>query len=491
MDCRMFYQSLVIALVTCCGTAFADVPQTLYLLVGAKEVITLDEFADRVIVPDSGIVDVTRGDSKKKLIVAGKGRGSTTIKVILRSGKSQSIDTVVSDAGILRAALAHVVSIPGVRAEIKGGKVIVGGEIRSPSASDRLQGAKRTYAGVIVDATVSNMPDGNSVVNTINKVLAENDISNLQAESYGRLIVLQGSPRDGMQHELALRIARMIYPDIEDRVSKESNGAPPLSIEVVFIEVQKKNDKTIGFNGGLGTDLRNGTHPEVGAQAADGKSGLIPGIKGSVPGSAGKYGRFNWAVGPLSTFLKLIESRSVSRVLSNPKIVARSGQQANFHSGGTFWLNPGKTSGEGNTVIAETIQVDFGIKLAVLPKIDPLGQIDTTLTTSIIDVGAKIADNESITKSEVTTSVTVKDGQSILLSGLVRKTNKKKVDRVPLLADIPLVGEVFKSRQSTNEESELLVLVTMSRVQPSNERIQAADKLWDQAGSDVSFSVFD
>jgi type II secretory pathway component GspD/PulD (secretin) len=199
----------------------------------------------------------------------------------------------------------------------------------------------------------------------------------------------------------------------------------------------------------------------------------------------------NWAVGPLSTFLKLIESKSVSRVLSNPKIVSRSGQQANFHSGGTFWLNPGTKSGEGGAVVSETIQIDYGIKLAVLPKIDPLGQIDTAITTSIIDIGAKIADNESITKSEVTTSVTVKDGQSILLSGLVRKTNKKKVDRVPLLADIPLVGEIFKSRQATDEDTELLVLVTMSRVQPSNERIKAADKLWDQSGSDVSFSVFD
>src|SRR5690606_22246591 len=127
-------------------------------------------------------------------------------------------------------------------------------------------------------------------------------------------------------------------------------------------------------------------------------------------------------------------------VLSNPKIVSRSGQQANFHSGGTFWLNPGTKSGEGGAVVSETIQVDYGIKLAVLPKIDPLGQIDTAITTSIIDIGARIAGNESITKSEVTTSVTVKDGQSILLSGLVRKTNKKKVDRVPLLADIPLVG---------------------------------------------------
>lgn len=489
MSMRTQIQAILIALVTVVGvsqSALANT-QTLYLLIGAKEVVTLDEFAERVSVPDSGIVDVSRGDSKKKLVVTGKGRGSTNIKVVLRSGKIVTIDAFVSDPSALRAALVLASSIPGVKAEIRGDKVIVGGELRSPSAVDRLQGAKRQYPGIIVDASVSNMPDRNSVVSTINKVLAENDISNLQAESYGRIIVLQGSPRDTMQLEMALRIARLIYPDIEDRVSKDSNGAPPLSIEVVFIEVQKKNDKTIGFNGGLGTDIRNGA--AVGMDNGD--EVVTPGLMGQVPGAAGKYGRMNWAVGPLSTFLKLIEARSVSRVLSNPKIVARSGQQANFHSGGTFWLNPGKHLGKEANVVVETIQVDYGIKLSVLPKIDPLGQIDTTLTTSITDIGAKVADNESITKSEVTTSVTVKDGQSILLSGLVRKTEKKKVDRVPLLADIPLVGELFKSRQAIDEESELLVLVTMSRVQPSNERIQAADKLWEQAGSDVSFSVFD
>jgi len=466
--------------------AFASDSQTVYLLVGSKETVNLEEFADKVVVPDKGIVDVGRGDSKKRIILTGKGRGTTNIKIFFRNGKTSSLDVVVSDPSVLKAALGLVSSIPGVRAEIKGGKVIVGGEIRSPSASDRLQGAIRSYTGVIVDATVSNMPDRNSIVTTINKVLVENDISNLQAESYGRLIVLQGSPRDAMQLELALRIAKMIYPDIEDRVNKDSNGAPPLSIEVVFIEVQKKNDKTIGFNGGLGTDVRNGSAPNM-----DGKNAVSPGLRGDVAGASGSYGRMNWAVGPLSTFLKLIESKSVSRVLSNPKIVSRSGQQANFHSGGTFWLNPGTKGGEGGAVVSETIQVDYGIKLSVLPKIDPLGQIDTTITTSIVDIGAKIADNESITKSEVTTSVTIKDGQSILLSGLVRKTNKKRVDRVPLLADIPLVGEIFKSRQATEEDTELLVLVTMSRVQASNERIKAADKLWDQSGSDVSFSVFD
>src|SRR5690606_31750686 len=115
---------IVAVLVSWPATVFSEVPQTLYLLVGAKDVLTLDEFADRVIVPDSGIVDVARGDSKKKLIVTGKGRGSTNVKVILRSGKTQSFAAVVSDPGVLRSALAHVSSIPGVKAEIKGGKVI-------------------------------------------------------------------------------------------------------------------------------------------------------------------------------------------------------------------------------------------------------------------------------------------------------------------------------------------------------------------------------
>lgn len=482
--------TVTLALVTFLLSIFvagaAQGEESVFVIVGGKEVITLDDYADSVVLPEDGIVDVNRGDTKKILVVRGLKQGQVAMQVTLSNGDKLEYQISVSDPSVLRAAHALVSKIPGVKAEIKGGKVIVGGEVRSVSAANRLAGAKRSYPGVIVDASRTKLPSKNAVIKTINKVLVENDIANIQAASYGRLIVLQGSPKDEAQRNLALRIAKMIYVDIEDHTEKNSNGAPALSIEVVFIEVQRKGDKTIGFQGALGGDVSNGqiTTPK------EGEAPIRRGVSGSASGGSGQYGKMNWAVGPLSTFIKMIETRSVSRVLSNPKLVARSGEEAEFHSGGTFYIPTSTTKGSG-VEIQSLEAVDYGIILNIMPKLDPLGQIDAKILTSISDLGAKIADQQSITRSEVKTAVTIRDGQSILLSGLVRKVEKKKVDRVPLLADIPVVGELFKSRRKETEETELLVLVTMSRVQASDERIKAAGKLWERSGEDVKFSVFD
>ena len=82
-------------------------------------------------------------------------------------------------------------------------------------------------------------------------------------------------------------------------------------------------------------------------------------------------------------------------------------------------------------------------------------------------------------------------GQSILLSGLTLRKARKTVSRVPFLADIPLIGELFKERQQAFEDKEVAVIVTMKRVAPSENRAQVAEQLFDTSDSDVSFSFFD
>lgn len=477
--------ALLFALVS--GAAQAQENDAINLPVGGKKTIQLPDIASAVKISRAGVIEVSRGETKKKLVIRGKGGGTTNLTVDTVDGRSVSYMITVSDKSMLRQAYGQAAAIPGVQASMQEDRIVVGGMLRSQSAYDRLQALKRNYGGLIVDSTQKDLPSNNTIVSAINNVLTENDIANIQAASYGRLIVLVGSPKDEMQHQLALRIAKMIHPEIEDQTSKDSNGAPPIAIEVMFIEVQRKNDKTIGAIGSIGQDISN---QNSGTETTPDKEQPTPGAVLGAPGGGGQYGKLHWQVGSLTSFLKLIQTKSVSRVLSNPKLVTRSGQEATFHSGGTFFLETGRTQAQGVTVI-ESSPIDYGIKLGVLPKLDTIGQIDTKIGTSITDLGAKIAGKESITKSQVETVVTIKDGQSILLTGLVRKTEKKKVDRVPLLADIPVVGELFKSRQSLNEETELLVLVTINRIQPSDHKIDAADKLWQGAGDDVKFSAFD
>ena len=72
----------------------------------------------------------------------------------------------------------------------------------------------------------------------------------------------------------------------------------------------------------------------------------------------------------------------------------------------------------------------------------------------------------------------------------MKKANKS-VSRVPLLADIPIVGELFKVRDQSFVEKEVAVIVTMKRVAPSESRAQVADQLLETSEDDVNFSFFD
>ena len=146
----------------------------------------------------------------------------------------------------------------------------------------------------------------------------ENDIGNIQATAYGRILVLEGSPKDESERELAMRIAKMISPDIEDRMSKTSSAAPSINIEVMFVEVQKSNSETIG--------LKDPTK-----YSDDGKA-HVPGKPlgtATHPGVGGTAGKMNWQIGSLTAFLQMIQTKTSSRVLSNPQLITRSGVEAN------------------------------------------------------------------------------------------------------------------------------------------------------------------
>lgn len=455
--------------------------ETVAVAVGEDTTLNLPEMAKSVDIESSKVVRVTKGDTKAILFVKGLQIGGTTMRVKLMSGKEVKYDIVVGNrAG---QVLKLVSGIDGLKASERDGKIFIDGVVTTKEGAAKLNEAKRNNPGMIVDAAERNFAPNNAIVNAINRSLREHDMGNIQANAYGKMIVLEGSAANEQQAELASRIAQTMYPSIELRIAKDSNGAASVAIEVLFVEVDKSNDLKVGVANTIGGTGALDPKSESIAQA-----GITPHV------GSGKLGAFglNWQVGGLGTFLKLIQERATSRVLSNPKLVARSGTQARFHAGKTILLTETKKNKDGDTETT-IFPYDSGIILEITPKLDPLGQIDAHVSTEVSEFGEIKKDTfPTITRSKVATAVTIRDGQTIMLSGLTRKTNKKTVSRVPILADIPIIGELFKSRQATDDEGEMLVLVTINRMQSQDDQQRAAgEKLFDQAKGDVEFSIFD
>jgi general secretion pathway protein D len=120
-------------------------------------------------------------------------------------------------------------------------------------------------------------------------------------------------------------------------------------------------------------------------------------------------------------------------------------------------------SGSARDVIQNIERMDVGIKLSLTPQIVPGGEVRMTLNTGIeavIDPGPAGQFSPTIAKREVQTTVTVPDGQVIVIAGLTREDETRSVKRVPYLGAIPLLGRLFSRTVESKEKTNLLILVT-------------------------------
>ena len=184
------------------------------------------------------------------------------------------------------------------------------------------------------------------------------------------------------------------------------------------------------------------------------------------------------------------------RLLSQPKLVCASGEKASFTVGGEVPIPLVSQLGGIDVEFKE-----FGVILELTPNADAQGNIQTTITAEVSDVDRSLTiragglEIPGFRKRKVSTNVTVKHGETIALSGLFNYDQQKNVSKVPLLGHIPLVGELFKSREFAERKNEIAVFVTPKIVNPDSDRIrELIDKIkerYKDASSAVGFNIWD
>jgi general secretion pathway protein D len=105
---------------------------------------------------------------------------------------------------------------------------------------------------------------------------------------------------------------------------------------------------------------------------------------------------------------------------------------------------------------------DVGIKLEVKPQINTGGAIKLFLKQEVSSVAGPVSNKDSdliINKREIETTVTVDDGEILALGGLLDDNERKTIERIPLLSDIPGLGELFKSRSKSRTKTNLMVFI--------------------------------
>jgi pilus assembly protein CpaC len=174
----------------------------------------------------------------------------------------------------------------------------------------------------------------------------------------------------------------------------------------------------------------------------------------------------------LGTVIQALQAKQLVQILAEPNLLTMSGKTASFLAGGEF---PYPTlQGGGGGVGQVTVQFrEFGIRVQFLPTVTSRGTIRLLVTPEVssLDVANGLTVQgftvPGLDVRRVQTEVELANGQSFVIAGLMDNRLTETVDRIPGLANIPLIGKIFQSRNFTRSNSELLVLVTPEIVDPA------------------------
>lgn len=170
----------------------------------------------------------------------------------------------------------------------------------------------------------------------------------------------------------------------------------------------------------------------------------------------------------LGITLNLLETLGAAKKLSEPSVLCINNTPSTIYIGKTVSVLTGKTT---STSTSESYtRQDIGLTLKVKPRIDSDNKVSLNVVSVIEDLLPGSQTTLPITsKRQLNTTAIVRNGQSIILGGLVRNNDDLTTKKVPLLGDIPILGNLFKSRSSNKDKTTIVILLTPYIVKKSED----------------------
>lgn len=269
---------------------------------------------------------------------------------------------------------------------------------------------------------------------------------------------------------------------------------PQVLIKVVFLEVTYRKGLDVGIEGARSKDMGNSTTGVVNQVFGLANQGANP----STP-TIGRQGAGIYQVlgTDFQATLRAIAEAGKTEVLSRPSILARNNQQAVITVGKEVPLITNTRFDENNNQINTISYQDVGIILRVTPFIASDGMVELIVSPEISDLtdqtipisgGSNPVGAPVISKRSADTVVVTPDGQTVIIGGLMSNSKSSVDSKIPLLGDIPLLGNLFKRKLRADEKTELMIFLTPHVVnQPAQVAKMTADE---KASLDLSPSSF-
>lgn len=416
----------------------------------------------RIAVGDGRIAGVVPVGSSQ-LVINGKAPGHTTVFVWGSRGRATYEVTVTAqDVDDLAQMLRTSVMDPNVEIESFGHSVVVRGTVRDGAEFQQLSDILGRFDKVagdqrfsIVNAVVVAHPLGD-LQHDIKGIPGADDIR-VDPDGKGNVIV-SGNVRDAITEQAVLQRARGIAGQylssdgkLIDRISTDLTSQ--IDIKIYVLEV----DNTAARN--LGIQLQSAIFQPNGTYLLGGPS--FPAVESPVaPGKALTTGAFFRTI-TLAPTLNLLMQEGHARLLSAPDLVTTPGNPATFLVGGSFPIP--YSTGLGQVSIQYK---DYGVQLNVTPTLLGNGSVEAKVAPNVSDLDFSNAVTENgfvipaLRTSALSTDVITQPGESIIMGGMLRRVETRTIQKIPLLGDIPILGQLFRSTNYQNQQSDVVFVMT-------------------------------
>lgn len=407
--------SLLLALACASGMASAAVPDDRVIAVeaGVHKLLRQPQAVARVAVGDPAVAEVTV-INRREVLITGKKNGVTSLLIWPKSGSGNAPAEYRLKVGPVQDPLRVKIIDPDMA------------QVRS-DASEGLTGSVPTL------------------------------LAHRRAK-----IEAQGLAQAAAGGTAAAKVADRSTVDLETQVMTE----------VKIVEVKRSTLQAYGLN-----VLKNTGNTTAGLTTPGSLTSFnfTPGPNAGLTGTLATpiANAFNLVIGNprdgILGILSFLEQKGLARTYAEPTLTAMSGQTASFLAGGEF---PVPVS-QGGTTGGITIQYrEFGIRLSLTPTVLSRDRIglkvapevsDLDFSAGITTAGVTVP---ALTVRRTDTTVELGDGESFVISGLVSNSLINNANKVPWLADIPILGAFFKSINVNRTEKELVMVVTPRLVRP-------------------------
>ena len=312
--------------------------------------------------------------------------------------------------------------------------------------AEKKVGSKKSTASSGSEVMISAHVDTNALILTappdimraLENIIAQLDIRRAQVLIEAMIVEL--SEGDGINFGVQ-------WGSLDSGVVQFGNSGIPISQFAVGLKEAEDVPGSTVINSDGTTTINEPTQGDYSTLAS-----VLGGVNGAALGIV---------AGDWTMLVNAVASDRNSNILSSPSITVMDNGEASFIVGEEVPVVTGSTSSSNNDNPFQTVErKEVGIKLNVIPQINEGDSVQLKIEQEVSNVlGAEGAVDVRFSKRQLTTSVLIQDGQMLALGGLIQEQVDESEQKIPILGDIPILGHLFKSTNTTKGKTNLMVFI--------------------------------